>query len=144
MKSCRCHTDGQSHWNFAPYGRPPPYLTLTLCVIRPIHTPVEFQQRLKGKTGFLRFQDIKTAPKLDPSNKTIFLLRMRPKFFTLLLRKSAEADLLPSNFNVAGSSLHPHQKSPSACTTLKIRRGGEACHHPTHITMFASHYLSIV
>ena len=42
-------------------------------------------------------------------------------------------------------SLHPHQKSPSACTTLKLggARGGLSS-NPTYITMFAPHYSSIV
>ena len=45
---------------------------------------------------------------------------------------------LAPNFNVAGSSpqqsmiqterLHPHQKSPSTCTTLKLGGTREACH----------------
>ena len=62
---------------------------------------------------------------------------------------------LAPNFNVAGSSrnkamiqterLHPHQKSPSTCTTLKLggARGGLSS-NPTCITMFPPHYLSIV
>ena len=40
---------------------------------------------------------------------------------------------------------HSHQKSPSACTTLKLggARGGLSS-KPTYITMLAPHYLSIV
>ena len=88
---------------------------------------------LRWNPFFQQLADPKTA--LQP------LTEMHPPMFKneeCRSRRRTPAPLFQCCWKQPQQSLHPHQKSPSACTTLKVGGAwGGLSSNPTYITMFA-------